>query len=192
MRKLVLMSLAVLGIFAGCETPPGRDNGPTPLRPTIGGRGDERAAYPTTKPTGPATARLLGGGEPRPLGPIDPSVQRESPQIGPAATGAKGKLKLADGDQILRRTGQVKLEKATARRLFIFTPPTDQSQQVLPAMEILPGGMLDQIELAITEAKDVGVIFHITGEVTRYHGRWYLLIRKALVELTEGSEKAAP
>ncbi len=161
------------------------------------------APQPVTRPVpgaGRATTRPAGGGEAsptdifevlmrdRPARPIDPSAYATSQAAAPASaaplppeetlrTAYRGRM-VVDRFVQLRAPGQV--AKREAGRSGSPGAPGGwweahfRGDNTLrePPMRLLPCGLLQQ-------AQAIGGVLRVTGYVTRYKGRTYLLLRKA-------------
>jgi hypothetical protein len=87
---------------------------------------------------------------------------------------------LLEGTMLIERPGHFVLDGDRAE--FVFTP--DGSQRVLPAMEILRTQLLETLE---SEAQRGGTEFIISAEVTRYHKKNYIILRKVLRRVDNGN-----
>ena len=81
---------------------------------------------------------------------------------------------------IIDRRGRLERDEATGRWRLAFAPADDRA--ALPPMEVLPGPFLAEMESIVTQMNPRPVTFHVTAEITRYRGRAYVMIRKALAE----------
>jgi hypothetical protein len=87
---------------------------------------------------------------------------------------------LADGTTVVERPGQLAVEEGRPR--FVFYAEGDEPK--LRTMEILPNHLLEAME---REAQGGRSEFVISGEVMRYKGRNYVLLRKVLRRVGHGN-----
>src|SRR4029453_5539662 len=125
-----------------------------PLRPT----GDGRSAQPTTAPA------VQGGG-------IDATSGNAA-----VATGAPVVTVMREGTDIVNRVGR--LTRSADGQSWEFTFESDGRSLQDPPIVILPNLSLVALETAVSSSSSRDIRFRITGEVTEYRGRNYVLLRK--------------
>ncbi len=103
------------------------------------------------------------------------------PVVEPVDPRAKLPLLLRDGDWLSNRLGR--LAKDTKGRL-LFVYEADAAHLSEPPLILLPCLKLEQMELLV--AKRPNAKLTITGEVTVYHGKGYLLLRKVMLQRDMG------
>jgi len=119
-------------------------------------------APPVTPPTVPGTRSEPAS--------VSPTLVR------PAPTGPAAKL-LPEGYYISDRRGR--LVKQAGHWEFAFE--ADVSGRIDPPIRLLPNRWLEKME-ADSAAATRSMAFRVSGEVTEYHGKNYLLVRKVLIE----------
>ena len=139
---------------------------------------------PATKPAAqPADAVLQqmlrpGNSGPQPLLPVPnpPVLDQTTGKIIAAAPG--GPLLIREGDYVRDRTGR--LTRSADGQLMEFTFDSDGQSLQDPPMVILPNLKLMAMENAVSgSSRDLR--FRITGQVTEYKGRNYVLLEKVVV-----------
>jgi hypothetical protein len=153
-------------------------------------------ARPTTVPTTQPTTRLAGT-RPVPPGELLDSLLKPPSAVGqplqpinegPAADATTGKAAVApgapqlnvlrEGTYVVDRTGR--LTRGSDGQTAEFTFDADGKALKDPPMVILPNRTLMQMENAIqSTSKDLK--FRVTGMVTEYKGRNYVLLEKVVV-----------
>ncbi len=112
-----------------------------------------------------------------PARPIVPVVQPKLPEAVPAPSGVpSGKpLQAGPGKNAVYRLARLlpKTEEQEWARLAFEADNTLQE----PPMMALPNLYLERMETLSCEGKTIGAVFHISGEVHRYRGKDYLLLR---------------
>ncbi len=178
----VLVSLAQITI----EPPPSTATAPasapaTAAAPTVS------APAPATLPTAENVLENLLHSKPAAT-PINPAPAASATAIPPLEAVAPNEPKvtrLREGTFIWNRVGRlVKDEKSET---WIFTFDADGKDMSDPPMAILPSRML----MAMEEASDKGakpIKFKISGEVTEYRGKNFLLIKfmQSVKDLNKG------
>ena len=183
-RAAVRVSVAIILGIACCvlpacvESPWGDDTEEvTPLTPESTPVADAPGAAPPVRRADP----LVRPGERTEgeiLRSVDPAEGRMSSPYRPTPTTGPAYADPADGDQISRRTGRMKRADGGSWT-FVFASQPDVP--ALRPMTILPNAFLEQMETIVAGSGDAGVLFGISGEITRYRGRNYLVIRRAVV-----------
>ena len=150
------------------------------------------AEPPLTPPLeGPAAAADVAGavreapplvasvepGDPAILLPVDPSTDTSSGEYTPPVPDDSPLEPLREGEWITRRTGQL---AATGDGRWRFVFDVAGEARPLPAMIVLPNALLEAMERQVA-AGEAPTVFDVTGEVTRYRGEAYLVIRRAVV-----------
>ncbi len=138
---------------------------------------------PATQPqaaTAPATPdRLLENLlHHTPAAPETPTVSGPAVPSAPApgieaAPNAPVVSRIRDGQYITRRTGRLVKDEKTGQWLFVFD--ADGKDMKDPPMVILPNLYLQSME-QMTEKGTKPIRFNISGEVTEYQGKNFLLI----------------
>ncbi len=112
-----------------------------------------------------------------PAKPIVPVVQPKLPEAVPAPSGApSGKpLQAGPGKNAVHRLARLlpKTEEQEWARLAFEADNTLQE----PPMMALPNLYLERMETLSGDGKAIGAVFHISGEIHRYRGKDYLLLR---------------
>ncbi|MFW6155167.1 MAG: hypothetical protein ACOC95_08125, partial [Planctomycetota bacterium] len=124
----------------------------------------------------PALVESHESGEPGTHLPIDPATEATSPEYIPPVTGEPVEP-LREGERIVRRTGQL-VATGDGRRRLVFDDAGERCP--LPAMIVLPNALLQAMERQVAAA-DEPPLFDVSGEVTRYRGEVFLMIRRAVV-----------
>ena len=148
------------------------------LRANDEGAGQTTGTEPATKKSQEQVLKdLLEESTPRPM-IITPDISDEVsvPIAEPVDPKAKLPLTVREGDVVINRMGRLgKDTKGTL--LFVYeADATDLSE---PPLILLPCLKLEQMEILV--AKKPNVKFTVTGEVTVYHGKGYLLLRKVML-----------
>lgn len=106
----------------------------------------------------------------------------ESPVILPTGKAAPRQKLLPEGHHISDRRGRI----VRSGEQWVFVFESDGKALADPPITVLPNSWLEKIEVGLT-ARGAGAIYRVSGEVTCYHGRNYLLLRKVLIELETSS-----
>jgi hypothetical protein len=149
----------------------------------------QEAGAPATQPTtGPATrpagdsgmrrpeqAEILRGllsrqDRPVPV-PIEPKYERLTPAD--RGIGADGQPLLLEGTFVVERPGRIERAGDTLTIAFNYDPGAQQMRR----LRLLPCQLLETIEYELTGGYED---FIVSGEVTRYRGENFLLLRKVL------------
>ncbi len=184
---------ALAMVLAGgiCGIACGDDAGPTtaPAAASTGMTGGSTPAdAPAIPPASPENAdqllsRMLqpasGNGNPSPLQPIaHPPAADATSGSGAVAPGAPTVTVMREGSFIVDRTGR--LTRSADGQQMEFTFDADGVALKDPPLVILPNLKLMTMENAVSSSnKDLR--FRVTGMVTEYRGRNYLLLDKAVV-----------
>ena len=142
---------------AGSTTRPASQSPEEMLNQLLKPTGDGRPAAPTTNPSG-AIDVTSGAGAVAPGAPVV-AVMRE-------------------GTDIVNRVGR--LTRSADGQLWEFTFDSDGRTMLDPPLIILPNLTLMLMESSVSGASR-DQRFRVTGEVTEYRGRNYILLRKATV-----------
>lgn len=133
---------------------------------------------PSTQPSaGDVLDRLLApdnSGGPAPLRPTRPRHATDAPGAGVAATGAV----VREGSYLVDRTGR--LTRSEDGQSWLFTFESDGRALQEAPMQLLPNLKLMAIEDA-ARATGRDLRYRVTGMVTEYRGRNYLLLEKVIV-----------
>jgi len=136
------------------------------------------ATQPTTRPRPPQAEiyrRLLEEHErPARVQPAEPIRP-----VGAAPQDEQASMLLPEGTMLIDRAGRI--VRSEGRSIFRFV---GGSEEGLPAMELLPNGLLEAME---REAEAGVTQFYITALVTRYRGENYLFIQKYRRQVSHGN-----
>ena len=122
-------------------------------------------------------------GTARPIQPVTPQEGTLRPRRSDVAPQTPSVPLKREGDMIVQRVGHL---QAMPNGAFEFRFDSDGRQLHDPPMTILPNRRLADMEAALTRAGG-DLRFQVTGMVTQYRGRNYLLIEKA-AEVVTGHE----
>jgi len=103
-----------------------------------------------------------------------PSNPIAAPAATPVAPHVPGVNRLREGQPIWNRVGRLIKDQAGTGYLFAFEADNTTLQD--PPMPLLPCRMLEQMEGAANSNAGNPVKFKVSGQVTEYHGKNYLLI----------------
>jgi len=84
---------------------------------------------------------------------------------------------LPEGDYLADRRGRL----AQRGKQLVFVFESDGKSLADPPITLLPNRWLEKMEADVTASPEL-MTFRISGEVTTYRGRNYLLLRKVLIE----------
>ncbi len=162
----VVMVLVVAGLLTGGL-----------LRANDEGAGQTGTEPETKKSQEQVLQELL---EERSPGPMiitrDISDEVSVPIVEPVDPKAKLPLTVREGDWVINRMGRLGKD---AKGTLLFVYEADATDLSEPPLILLPCLKLEQMELLA--AKKPNVKFMVTGEVTVYHGKGYLLLRKVML-----------
>ena len=187
--------LGLSGVLAATDEGPGLTiTGPSITGPTIQPPATAPATHPATQPAtasrpsaDAALSNLLKTPTAAPV--VPPATLPSAPEVVPAATGAAPTQpavnRLREGQPIWNRVGR--LVKDDAGHGYMFAFDADGKAMQDPPMALLPCRMLEQMEAA----SDLGtkpVKFRVSGQVTEYHSKNYLLVnfQQTVKELGRG------
>ena len=144
-----------------------------------------QTTQPTTQPTIAPADQLLnqmlrtGGNNPRPLQPIvdAPAMDRTSGAAA-VAPGAASLSVMREGSFIIDRVGR--MTKSADGHSQEFTFDSDGKSMQDPPLVILPNLKLMAMENAV-KGSNRDLRFRVTGMLTEYNGRNYVLLEKVLV-----------
>ncbi len=150
------------------------------------------ASQPATQPTSEPTLRrpqqvdvlqklLERQVRPEPILPEQPERRpgRKLPDAN-AVTASDGSPLLPEGTVLIERPGRLVVHEDRAE--FVFAP--DENHRAAATMEILKSQLLEAME---SQAEGGDNQFIISAEVTRYHGRNYIILRKVLRRVPNGN-----
>ena len=158
-------------------------------RPAAGGG----ASGATTRPTGKSAEEMLNQLL-RPTGEAKPAPAAATVETGSVdatsgtaavAPGAPVVTVMREGTDIVNRVGR--LTRGTDGQQWEFTFESDGRTMLDPPLIILPNLNLMKMETT-NSGMSRDVRFRITGEVTEYRGRNYILLRKVMV-VTEAEKQ---
>ena len=149
----------------------------------IGGTAVAQTTRPTTRPAESQSPdmmlrQLLSPARPS-AKPLEPVQYPQEDQTSKNAVAPKVETQnlVREGSYVIRRVGRL---TRTADGQFEFTYEADGSALKDPPMIILPNLKLTQMETAVkTNSRDLK--FLISGMVTEYNGRNYILLEEVLV-----------
>ena len=98
------------------------------------------------------------------------------PSVEPVDPKTKPPLTVREGDVVINRMGRL-VKDAKGTLLFVYE--SDAANLSEPPLILLPCMKLEQMELEVS--KKPNAKFTVTGEVTVYRGKGYLLLRKAML-----------
>lgn len=143
---------------------------------------------PTSRPSGdagmrrPEQAEILRGllsRQERPVPvPIEPKYERLTPAE--RGLGADGLSLLLEGTFVVERPGRIERDGDGLAFAFNYDPAAQQMRR----LRLLPCQLLETIEYEMTGGYED---FIVSGEVTRYRGENYLLLRKVLRRMAHGN-----
>lgn len=127
---------------------------------------------------------MLKGSDEQPLpvpprGPVRPVVPAES--VPPAPTGPE----LSYGPESIVADRLIRLVPEREQGWLLARFEADNTLQQ-PPLRLLPCKLLEKAEQLAVEAKGRMVRFRVSGQITRYKGRSYLLLRKLIREREMG------
>ncbi|HEX8322693.1 MAG TPA: hypothetical protein VF595_02155 [Tepidisphaeraceae bacterium] len=118
------------------------------------------------------------GGRAKPLQPVTGAPVQDKTTLNPVAPGARPLPLKREGGYVVDRTGRV--TKAADSKSVEFNFEADANSMQDPPMVLLPNlalmMMQDQLRLSGRDLR-----FRVTGMVTEYMGRNYLLLQKVVV-----------
>jgi len=115
--------------------------------------------------------------------PAPKSVHKPKPQPSVAPNrNARDQRLMPEGSYISDRRGR--LVRQGSDWLFAFE--SDGKALADPPILLLPNRWLEKMETDVTASPDA-MVFRVSGEVTSYRGRNYLLLRKVLIERRAGA-----
>ena len=177
-----LIGLAMLtsGLFAGGQPEKPKPKAEAESRPTA----SQPAAVPRTlRPPEQAeiienllrnreTSSLILPQQPDSAGPPVPASQ--------PGVGGKGSALLVEGTMLVERPGRLVWDEGRPMFVFVADGETMQARTI----ELLPSNLLEAME---REVRLGATEFVVSAEVTRYHDRNFLLLRKLLRRVEHGN-----
>lgn len=176
----VLVTVAGLGLNAAGQNPPVSEQTEADEPPA-----STQPAPPATHRT-PTQARIIEGllrdrDKPKWILPREPEpVVGADVATSQPADGQGAAVLLPDGTMLVERPGRLVWENE--RPNFVFY--SDAGVSKLQTMEILPNGFREALE---RQAQFGNTEFVISGQVTRYRNRNYLLLTKVLQRVRHGN-----
>ena len=115
-----------------------------------------------------------------PVKPIVPVIQPKQPDAVPAPSGAPlGKpLEEGAGKNAIHRLARL-LPATEERKWSRLAFETDNTLQE-PPVRALPSPGLERMEILSNNGTAFGAVFHISGEIHRYRGKDYILLREVI------------
>ncbi len=135
----------------------------------------------TSRPSGASAddvaAELLGK---TPSRPIVPDIKPKLPKVEPSTSGVpSGKtLRSGPGKNTVHRLARL-LYREKGQKWSRVAFEADNTLRE-PPMRVLPNIYLERMETLSNKGTGFGAIFHISGEVYRYKGKNYLLLRAVI------------
>jgi hypothetical protein len=187
----MLLHRALL-IMKSTSSAPAATSRPTTKPPAVS-LVEPAAATSTTRPTEPTSqpaasrpaeasaddvaAELLGKTPSRPIVPV---VKPKLPKIEPSASGATSgrPLQAGPGKNAVHRLARL-LYREEGQKWSRVAFEADNTLRE-PPMRVLPNIYLERMETLSNNGKAFGAVFHISGEVYRYKGMDYLLLRAVI------------
>ena len=159
--------------------------------PTTRPAGTTAPAAPTTRPQDPeasADAVIQALLESRVKKPVLPKAPSSAPASQPATVAPRTILQplpTPPGTMIWNRLGRIVKDRASGWWTFRF----ESEKNILyeAPMRILPNRQLETMETILDKSGRMHPRFVVSGEVTQYRGKRYLLIRKKLVKREMGA-----
>ena len=158
-------------------------------RPTTEPATTTTASMPVEPTSRPATSRPSGASADdvadellgkTPSRPIVPDIKPKLPKVEPSTSGApSGKtLRPGPGKNAVHRLARL-LYREKGQKWSRVAFEADNTLRE-PPMRVLPNIYLEQIEILSRNGTAFGAVFHISGEVYRYRGKDYLLLRAVI------------
>lgn len=159
--------------------------------PTTRPAGTTAPAAPTTRPQDPEASAdaviqaLLESRVKKPVLPKAPSTAPASQRVTVAPRTILQPLPTPPGTMIWNRLGRIVKDRASGWWTFRF----ESEKNILyeAPMRILPNRQLETMENILDKSGRIHPRFVVSGEVTQYRGKRYLLIRKKLVKREMGA-----
>jgi hypothetical protein len=177
---LITTVAASVLVIAPQDKPQTNQAAPPPARP---------ATQPASQPTArrPAQVDILQKllerqtrAEPIPARQPEGNAERRMVPDARAVTSPDGAPLMLEGTMVIERPGRLVVDGDRVE--FVFS--TDEYQRAAKTMEILRNQLLEAME---AEAQRGGGEFIVSGEITRYRNRNYLLLRKVLRRVDNGN-----
>ncbi|MBI5863833.1 MAG: hypothetical protein HZB38_04880 [Planctomycetes bacterium] len=123
---------------------------------------------------------LIREAERQPLAVPKGSAESARPEGDRGTSKSKDDTALVDGQDIVERLGRFTkvLERVEFRVVL------DGAKGRSATLELLPNSWLEQIEREVASGDSQAIV---TGEVTRYHGRYFLLVRNYRRQVDRGN-----
>jgi hypothetical protein len=174
--KLLAILVCVLTLQAP-QNPPANAPSTQPASRPVATRSTDDAVL--RRPVQADILTKLLGREDRaaPIRPQDPGAALQLPE---AELTEGSESLLADGSFLVERPGRLVVEDGVPRFRFI----AEEGVVELRDMELVPNQLLELME---REARRGAVEFIVSGEVTRYRGANYLILRKLLRRIENGN-----
>ena len=120
---------------------------------------------------------LLKDPTPQPITQADQGSDEVTiPSVQPVDPKAKVPLIIREGDWVINRLGRF---HADPKGSPLFVYEADGTALTEPPLVLLPSRKLELMEQLAKQRPDAK--FLVTGEITAYHGRGYLLLRKVIL-----------
>jgi hypothetical protein len=182
MRAIILLT-AIAAVALVALSLPAETTETTPAAATAPAT---RPADVTDEATADAVIRALL--EARVKRPLLPRAVSTAPSSQPATVAPKSiirPLPMPPGAMIVDRVGRLVREEGGGWWALHF----ESEKKVLyeAPIRLLPNRLLEEMEQAQAKGAKAGVKFIVSGEVTEYRGRRYLLIRKMLIKRNFGT-----
>jgi len=145
-------------------------------------------AQPTTVPSAKSVLEgLINERVSSPTEPVSPAVNPDmtlTPAVSANAPKAPAATRRLEGDA-LQGVGRIIKDEKTKSLVFVFD--SDGPAMADPPITLLPNRLLESME-KINAQSPHGAKFKITGEITEYNGKNYLLLRNAaeIKDLNQG------
>ena len=145
---------------------------------------------PASRPVDPEVSadtvirQLMSGRARRPVLPTTTTGPASQPAT-PAPAEIVKPLPMPPGAMIVDRVGRLIKDRASSWWQFHFSSERDVLYEA--PIRVLPNRMLEAMETILENSQRSRVKFHVTGEITTYRGKRYLLIRRMLVKRDVGA-----
>ncbi|NIA07097.1 MAG: hypothetical protein GWP14_05600 [Actinobacteria bacterium] len=143
---------------------------------------DDSQSSPADKSQEEVLQGLLKDPSPEPVTrPAAGSDEVTVPSVKPVDPKAKSPLIVREGDWVISRLGRFQ-QDSKGSPLFVYE--ADGTALTEPPLILLPSRKLELMEQLAKQRPEAK--FLVTGEITAYHGKGYLLLRKVMLQRDMG------